>query len=242
MREPGKKRLLDVVVLEDDLAMRSLFTRILGADYALTFMDTSEALMKRLASDDVDLVLLDVLLPEENGIDICMTIRSGSAVPIVIVSGLNSEEAVARGLDVGAVDYVTKPFSQIVLKARLRNAVRARYPEPRSPMGARVRNSGVVLDPLERTVSSSSGRYVVLTEKEMQVLLLLARAAGKYVDRNSLSLALSGNEWSPLNRSLDVHTSNLRRKLVSIGCSRSVIISSRGVGYALQLAVTQIEG
>ena len=242
MRERGVKRLLDVVVLEDDLAMRSLFTRVLGADYALRFVDTADALMPHLASDDVDLVLLDVMLPEGSGIDICRRIRSQSAIPIVIVSGVTSEEVVARGLDVGALDYVTKPFSPLVLRARLRNALRGRVPDTRSSLGARLRIGSVILDPLERTVSSAAGRHVALTEKELQVLLLLSREAGKFIDRNTLSRALSGSEWSPLNRSLDVHTSNLRRKLVSLGCSRSVIANSRGVGYALQAVVKKTDG
>jgi two-component system OmpR family response regulator len=227
----------EVVVLDDDLAMHSLLARILGAEYALTFVNTSKALLSRLASHHVDLVLLDIVLPQENGIDICRSIRSESLVPIVLISGLVSEEMIARGLDVGALDYVTKPFSPMVLKARIRNALRVRYPEAHSPAGARQRIGRVVVDPLERTASSAAGDHVDLTEKELQLILLLSRAAGNVVERNTLSLALSGFEWSPLNRSLDVHVSNLRRKLMSIGCKGSVIASFRGVGYALQAAV-----
>ena len=100
-----------VAVLEDDPAIRALLQRLLGAEYRLAFVDNAAQLRRRLDDGITALVLLDILLPSDNGIAIARTIRATSDIPLVLLSGLTSAEMIAAGLNVGADDYVTKPFS-----------------------------------------------------------------------------------------------------------------------------------
>ena len=223
-----------VVAMEDDRAMCALFQRSLGRDYRLKFVDDSAQLWRTIEADRPDLLLLDIVLPTENGIEIAKAMRATFAMPIVLISGLSSAEMIATGLNVGADDYVTKPFDPLVLRARLHNALRRAVPArvPARPLVLRF--EGCYTDPPRRLIINEDGRETRLTEKEYQLLVALARQAGSVVDRDELSRLLSGSEWSPLNRVLDVHVSNLRRKLRAVTGSDSILASHRGSGYTLQ--------
>ena len=117
-----------VAVLEDDSAMRTLLLRVLDAEFAVIFFESGKLLQKAIRLGGVDVVLLDIVLPGEDGISIAMGIRARSRIPLVLLSGLSSAETVATGLNIGADDYVTKPFQAEVLRARLRNALRRSKP------------------------------------------------------------------------------------------------------------------
>ncbi len=223
-----------VAVLEDDPAIRALLQRLLGAEYRLAFVDDAAQLRRLLEDGITALVLLDILLPSDNGIAIARTIRASSDVPLVLLSGLTSAEMIAAGLNVGADDYVTKPFDPLVLRARMRNALRRAAPARRTPRHVLLRFADCTCDPLARTVTHPAGRSAHLTEKEVQLFMALARRARAVVDRDELSRLLTGGEWSPLNRALDVHVSNLRRKLMAVMQADSVITSFRGAGYMLR--------
>ena len=226
-----------VVVLEDDSAIRTLLQRMLGTEYQLVFARDAAHLHQRLERGGAAMVLLDILLPSDNGIAIAKTIRSTSDIPLILISGLTSSEMIAVGLNVGADDYVTKPFDPLVLRARLRNALRRAAPARETPKHVTVHFADCTCDPLARTVTQAQGRSAQFTEKEIQLFMALARRAEAVVDRDELSRLLTGGEWSPLNRALDVHVSNLRRKLMTVMQAESVITSFRGIGYMLRAAV-----
>jgi DNA-binding response OmpR family regulator len=233
--DPGEKA--RVAVLEDDPAMRNLLKRLLEPEFKLWFAASGTQLGDAVQQGTIDLILLDILLPGEDGISIAKTLRARSEIPIILLSGLTSSETITTGLNVGADDYVTKPFQATVLRARMRNVLRrARHNVPvRMNQAQSITVRDVKIDLWTRIAANAAGQSTSLTEKELQILMALARKPGSVVDRDTLSLLVSGQEWSPINRSLDVHISHLRKKLGSLSGDTKLITSSRGVGYALRV-------
>lgn len=227
-----------VAVLEDEPAMRSLLTRLLEPEFAVLFARSGAHLWKMIAGGEAALVLLDILLPEEDGVEIAKSIRARSEIPIVLLSGLTSGEMIATGINVGADDYVTKPFQPAVLRARLRNALRrSRTSDTLAPPVLPIQIGSLLNDPIAREIRDKSGQRVRLTEMEQRLLTALARHSPDTVGRDELSRLLSGQDWSPLNRVLDVHISHLRSKLRSLAGDATLISSFRGVGYAMSARV-----
>lgn len=232
-----------VGVLEDEPAMRTLLNRLLGSEFTLRYAHSGEQLIQLVQKKSVDLVLLDILLPGEDGIAIAKIIRARSDVPLILLSGLTSTETITTGLNIGADDYVTKPFQANILRARMRNALR-RAGSPRkerldSAQTLHVANCTV--DLWSRVVTHKSGETARLTEKELHILTALARTPGRVNDRDNLSRLISGQEWSPTNRCLDVHISHLRKKLAAVTGNDKIIASFRGSGYALKVVDTESE-
>jgi two-component system OmpR family response regulator len=225
-----------VCVLDDDLAIRSLLSRQLSPHYDVTFASSGARVYEMLQQNAVDLILLDIVLPGEDGLDIACSIRARSDIPLVLLSGLSATETIVHGLDVGADDYVTKPFSASLLRARLRNALRragARGGQ-RPATQQSITVDGCTVDTWSRRVSNAEGKWITLTECELHLLKALAQQPGKVVGRDALSRQLTGREWSPTNRSLDMHVSRLRKKLATVSGREKLISSFRGAGYALQ--------
>lgn len=228
-----------VAVLDDDAAMRTLLGRVLDAEFTVLFFESGKTLKKAVRLDEVDVVLLDIVLPGEDGISIAMGIRARSRIPLLLLSGLSSAEAVAAGLNIGADDYVTKPFQTEVLRARLRNALR-RAASVSGPVAAgasreprHIRFDGCTVDIWERTIGGKRRRVAALTERELQLLLALCQSSPDPISHESLSRLTSGQEWDPDKRAVAVHISHLRSKLTAVGCRKGVLTSKRGVGYAL---------
>ena len=225
-----------VGVLEDEPAMRNLLSKILAPEFKLWFASSGMQLRSAIEKKSVDIVLLDVLLPGEDGVAIAKSIRARSDVPLILISGLSSSESIATGLNVGADDYVTKPFQAPILRARMINALRRAKPLTNGPAGQprHLTINGCTIDWWSQTVTNAAGATIKLTEKELQLLAALAREMGNAVDRNILSRLLNGQEWSPLNRCLDVHICHLRKKFKVIAGDSRMIASFRGIGYALK--------
>ena len=228
-----------VAVLDDDAAMRTLLGRVLDAEFTVIFFKSGKTLKKAVRLDEVDVVLLDIVLPGEDGISIAMGIRASSRIPLVLLSGLSSAETVAAGLNIGADDYVTKPFQTEVLRARLRNALR-RSTSALVPVAAdvsreprQIRFDGCTVDIWERTIGGKSHRVAALTERELQLLLALCQSSPDPISHESLSRLTSGQEWNPDKRAVAVHISHLRSKLAAVGCRKVMLASKRGVGYSL---------
>ena len=238
----GKAR---VAALEDDPTIRKLLKRLLEPEFSMSFPASGTLLSDAIQNGEVDLVLLDILLPGEDGISIARSIRARSDIPVILLSGLSSSETIATGLNVGADDYVTKPFQANVLRARIRSALRrARASGSAAAASAASDHANQMqftaignarIDLWSRVASNAAGDSATLTEKELQILMALARHPGTVVDRDTLSLLVSGQDWSPINRSLDVHISHLRKKLCGLSGIPKLITSSRGIGYALRV-------
>lgn len=173
-----------------------------------------------------DCILLDLNLPDADGVDICRSIRGHSDVPIIMVTGRDADADVVLGLEVGADDYIVKPFSTRVLLARIRAAVRRV-----TPGDATLRTGGLELDPATMEVKLD-GIEVAFTAHEFAILAKLAEKAGSVVSREELSGPEKGTDAAAL-RTVDLHVSHIRRKLGDTDKPPRLIKTVRGRGYVL---------
>jgi two-component system response regulator RegX3 len=178
-----------------------------------------------------ELLILDILMPGPSGLDICREVRSRSAVPIIILTAKDAEVDKVVGLEVGADDYVTKPFSVRELLGRVRAQLRRRELD-RSPLAEAVRiESGPVTIDLVRHVATVRDVPINLTRSEFQLLRLLVGRAGEVFGRRQIMEELWQTEFDGDERACDVHISNLRQKIELDPQNPELVLTVRGVGY-----------
>ena len=223
-----------ILVVEDDPSIRmGLEDTLTAKGYQVEVVGRGGDGAERAMSGRYDLVVLDVMLPDIDGFEVCRRIRQsrGSArrMPIIMLSARGAELDRVRGLELGADDYVTKPFSPRELVARVRTVVR----RTRAPAGPRVLQHGAVrLDPGSRTLTVD-GAVRHLTATEFNLLELLMRNPRQVLRRSLIYDRVWGYDFGPDSHALDVYVGYLRRKLESAGEPR-LIHTVRGVGYALR--------
>jgi two-component system alkaline phosphatase synthesis response regulator PhoP len=175
-----------------------------------------------------DLIVLDVMMPKMDGIEVCRTLRQESDVAIIMLTARTTDEDKLKGLDIGADDYVTKPFSPSELSARVR-AVLRRLPGERGP--AELRRGDVVLDFL-RKEAFLAGRPLGLTRAEFKLLSVLAMQPGRVFDREQLIEKALGHNFEGFERTIDAHVRNLRRKLEPDSSHPRYVKTVYGAGYS----------
>jgi two-component system response regulator RegX3 len=181
-----------------------------------------------------DLLILDIMMPGPSGLDICRDVRSRSAVPIIVLTAKDAEVDKVVGLEVGADDYVTKPFSVRELIGRVRAQLRRRDLDRTSSVTeAKTIDAGAVRIDLARHLVSIRGEPVNLTRSEFQVLRLLAERPGQVFSRLEIMEELWQSEFSGDVRACDVHISNLRQKVERDPQEPELVLTVRGVGYKL---------
>jgi two-component system response regulator RegX3 len=181
-----------------------------------------------------DLLILDIMMPGPSGLDICRDVRSRSAVPIILLTAKDAEVDKVVGLEVGADDYVTKPFSVRELLGRVRAQLRRRELD-RSPLSQAVRvEAGPVAIDLVRHVATVRGEPVNLTRSEFQLLRLLVGRAGEVFPRRQIMEELWQTEFDGDERACDVHISNLRQKVERDPQNPELVLTVRGVGYKFE--------
>lgn len=218
-----------ILVVDDEPAMVGMVTMLLGSEgfEVVTAYDGEKAL--RLVRDESpDLVLLDMQLPRMGGDEVCRRIRASTTIPVIMLTGRKEEDEKARLLDLGADDYLTKPFGKKELVARVR-AVLRRASSASGPRDA-VSVDGLVVDP-SRHVASASGRPLDLTPIEFRLLERLVRRAGEVVTKEELLRAGWPDEREPDPEWLKPHLARLRAKLQTAGAPLPENV--RGVGYRL---------
>ncbi len=181
--------------------------------------------LARARQDRPDLVILDLMLPGLNGLEVCRELRSESRVPIIMLTARSTEQDKLRGLDIGADDYVTKPFSPRELIARVR-AVLRRTEVSQEPASA----GDVNVDPKSREVRVR-GELVACTAAEFRLLDALVRSPGRVFSREELMQRAFGDTWEGLDRTIDVHIKNLRKKIEEDRANPSRIVTVFGTGY-----------
>ncbi|MBI2706413.1 MAG: response regulator transcription factor [Actinobacteria bacterium] len=184
-----------------------------------------------------DLVLLDVMLPKVSGIDVCREIRGKSSVPIIMVTAKGSEIDTVVGLEVGADDYVTKPYRLRELVARMRAVLRRRTPddaEPQLPESIDVVEVGEVKVDHERHEVFVRGEEVRLPLKEFELLALLLENAGRVLPRETLIDRVWGSDYVGDTKTLDVHIKRLRTKVEDDPAKPRRIVTIRGLGYKFE--------
>jgi two-component system, OmpR family, response regulator RegX3 len=184
-----------------------------------------------------DLLILDIMMPGPSGLDICRDVRSRSAVPIILLTAKDAEVDKVVGLEVGADDYVTKPFSVRELLGRVRAQLWRRELDRSAPAEAVVIESGPVAIDLVRHVATVRGEPVALTRSEFQLLRLLVGRAGEVFSRRKIMEELWQSEFDGDERACDVHISNLRQKVERDPQNPELVLTVRGVGYKFASAI-----
>jgi DNA-binding response OmpR family regulator len=219
-----------ILVVDDEQSIRTIVEYALrDAGFQVATASRGDEALAAIVKNPVDLVVLDLMLPGMDGLEVCRRIRAERNVPIIILSAKGEELDKVLGLELGADDYVTKPFSPRELVSRVKaNLRRARAePEPEGPLRA----GDIEIDPVARTVKRD-GQEVALTYSEFEILLKLARSPRRVFTREELMNHLwKGSFYGDL-RSVDVHVRHLRQKVERDPSSPVLIRTVRGVGYA----------
>lgn len=220
-----------ILIVEDDRAVfRMLQTYLEREGYSIIHAETVAAMRRTIESSAVGMVLLDVCLPDEDGWSALKWLRARSQkLPIIMLTGRSQTTDKVTGLELGADDYLAKPFELRELLARIRTIQRRAKIE--APPDGKIAFAGWVLDPASQLVKSEAGETLHLTQAEFRILALLTRSPGVAVPRDDLMTAAAGRDWDPLDRSVDVHVSNLRKKLDLAPDLPSLIRTVRGSGY-----------
>lgn len=186
--------------------------------------------------ETLSLVILDVMLPDTDGFALCKQVRQRSNVPIIMLTASSDETDRIVGLELGADDYIAKPYSPRELLARIKAILRRAAPE--TPSVRYHRFVGFTLDLMERTVTDSAGNPVALTGLDFQLLKYFTEHPGKILDRGLLCEETRGRDAGPLDRSLDVQISRLRLRLHDDGKQPALIKTVRGAGYVFSADVS----
>jgi two-component system response regulator ChvI len=228
-----------VLIVDDDQGLRTVLAAALG-DEGFTVAQAGDGLagLRCFESDGADLLILDILMPEMDGLEVCRRIRRKSPVPIILLSSRGEEVDRVTGLETGADDYLTKPFSTRELVARIRALDRrvnltAPAPPPAAPGlggGARLEVGALVLDAARFAVRWRD-RPVVLTRSEFQLLEALARNRGLVLSRERLLDAARGDDSTVTDRTVDTFIKRLRKKVREIDPAFDEIETVFGVGY-----------
>ena len=223
-----------MLLVEDEEAITTPLAEALGREgFDTVVAGTAEAALEQAAAAEPDLVLLDVMLPDGSGFDVCRELRRTSKVPIIMVTARGDEADRIVGLELGADDYVTKPFSAREVAARIRAVLRrAEDAHAAPPDEAPVEVGELAVDEARRS-ATLAGEPLELSRKEFDVLLLLAREAGRVVTRERLLEEVWDTTWFGSSKTLDVHVSGIRRKLGDDPAAPRYLHTVRGVGFRL---------
>ncbi len=220
------------LLVEDDARLAALTKEYLeGHGVAVVHVGDGRRGQEEALTGRYDAVLLDLMLPGKDGLEVCREIRARSDVPIVVLTARGEEADRVMGLELGADDYLAKPFSPRELLARIRAVVR-RAKGRAGPAKDLVRVGALVVDPAARRVTLR-GREVALTGYEFALLEALARRAGRVLSREQLMELARGSAEEAFDRTVDVHVSRLRQKLGDDPKRPRLIKTVRGAGYVL---------
>ena len=227
----------NILVIDDDVELCKLVSRFLMREgFQIDAVNAGSQGIERALSGDYALVVLDVMMPEMSGFDVLRRIRAESAMPVLMLTARGDALDRVLGLEMGADDYLPKPFNPPELAARIRAILRRA--KPATPTTGATKSTITVGD-----VELDSGARVVrhghqlvnLTSVEFDLLEVLMRAAGQVVNREKLTRDILGREFSPFDRSIDTHVCNLRKKIGPLPDGTDRIKGVRGIGYLYAL-------
>ena len=220
-----------ILVVEDEAPIQELLQfNLVRVKYKVKVADSGEEALKQASKFNPDLILLDIMLPGTDGLEVCKTLKASSKtenIPIIMLTALCEEADIVAGLELGADDYVTKPFSPRVLLARVKAALRR-------PNAATTENSeelitihNIIID-LTRHRVTIDGNEIILTHTEFKVLKLMTTQPGRVFTRYQIVDAVHGEDYPVTDRSVDVQIVGLRKKMGEAG---NYIETIRGIGY-----------
>lgn len=221
---------LRVLVVDDERPIRRFLSASLGERFKVFEAENGRDALRAAAADCPDLVILDLGLPDMDGIDVTRSLREWTDVPVIIISIRNRDEDKIGALDAGADDYLTKPFSTGELMARIRSVLR----RSTKPVNGSVYQNGDLMVDLQKHEVRVKGSYVMLTPTEYEILRALVNHAGRVLTHKQLIQEVWGGDQEAHAHLLRVNVSNLRRKIESDPLLPRFIITEPGVGYRLK--------
>ena len=224
-----------ILIIEDEISFSEALSFLLEKEgYSTVVAETGKQGLDAFKSDNFDLVLLDLMIPEVSGIDVCRTIRTTSAVPIIMLTAKDSEIDKVVGLELGADDYVTKPYSSRELVARIKAVLRRGGLDNETTESASVHSiAGIKMD-IERHQVTVNDVAINLPLKEFELLEFLMRNAGRVLTRGQLIDRVWGGDYYGDTKTLDVHIKRLRSKIEVDPANPLLIQTIRGLGYKFE--------
>ena len=228
------KNVKTILVIEDEPDIRELIKfNLKTSKYNVQLANNGEKGLKEARASEPDLILLDLMLPGIQGIDVCRLIKSDpnlQNIPIIILSALGQEEDIVKGLDAGADDYVSKPFSLDILNARIKTVLRRYTKKEDENLNKKISFKGIDISSRTRDVKID-GKSILLTYTEFQILHLLISHPGWVFTRYQIIDKIRGENYPVTDRSIDFQIVGLRKKMLGKG---NLIETIRGVGYRFQ--------
>ena len=224
-----------ILVVEDEASFSEALEFLLGKEgFSVVTADTGTEALKKFDQGGIDLVLLDLMIPEVSGTEVCRQIRTKSRVPIIMLTAKDSEGDKVVGLEIGADDYVTKPYSSRELVARIRAVLRRNSGDAIDSESGLMTVGPVRMD-VDRHQVAVNGNPVSLPLKEFELLEFLMRNAGRVLTRMQLIDRVWGSDYVGDTKTLDVHIKRLRAKIETDPANPTLIQTVRGLGYKMEL-------
>jgi len=234
-----------ILIVDDDVEIRGLLANYLGRNgYRATAVPDGRAMWRAMKAVEFDLVVLDVMLPGDDGLTLCRDLRARSDIPVIMLTARNNETDRIIGLEIGADDYLAKPFSPRELLARIKVILKRARSLPanlRPDPVARIRFAGWTLDTVHRHLVSGEGVVTPLSGAEFRMLRVFLAHPHRVLNRDQLADLTLGRDSDALDRAIDVQVSRLRRRLGDDPREPAIIKTVRGEGYVLAVAVSEAE-
>lgn len=223
-----------ILIVEDEEALSDPLAFLLGREgFQTIVVDNGLDAMPVFDREGADLVLLDVMLPGMSGMEVCRKLREVSSVPIIMLTAKDSELDKVLGLELGADDYVTKPYSARELIARIRAVLRRRSAETDSATESVLQGGPVRMD-IDRHVVTVNGEEISMPLKEFELLEILLRNVGRVMTRGQLIERVWGADYVGDTKTLDVHIKRLRSKIEPDSSAPQYVVTVRGLGYKFE--------
>jgi DNA-binding response OmpR family regulator len=232
-----------ILVVDDDPKMRKLLRTCLEADgFGVSEAGDQQSALDRIRAEEVALVTLDLNLGSENGFDLAREIARDHHVPIIMVTGRADVIDRVVGLELGADDYIVKPFHPREMVARVRSVLRRSARAEEAPKAAEgvFLFDGMRADPSQLELLDREGRVVEMTGGDFRLLEVFLEAPGRIMSRDTILDRLHGRAWSPYDRSIDNQVARLRKKVEIDAANPRVIKTVRGIGYTMAVPVTRL--
>ena len=235
--------LTSILIVDDDREIRSLLADYLSKhDYRVDSAKDGTEMMDKLSNGHYDLVVLDLMLPGEDGLSLCRRLRAESSLPVIMLTAMGEETDRIIGLEMGADDYLTKPFNPRELLARIKAVLRRLKGQMMTPINQQENElyfEGWRLDLAKRELYNTEGVLISLTAGEFELLAALAQRPQRVLSRDQLLDITKGREALPYDRSIDVQLSRLRRKIERDPKNPTLIKTVRSGGYLFTAEVEQ---
>lgn len=224
-----------ILIVEDESSFSEALAFLLGKEgFEVSVAEDGRAALNTFAKEGADLILLDLMIPEISGVDVCRTIRTTSRVPIIMLTAKDAEIDKVVGLELGADDYVTKPYSSRELIARIKAVLRRGISDAELNGDLEIISVGSIRLDTARHQASVNGNPIALPLKEFELLEFLMRNSGRVLTRSQLIDRVWGGDYFGDTKTLDVHIKRLRSKIENDPGNPTVIQTIRGLGYKLE--------